>query len=57
MSCGSFHLNKQSFLDEGRRIKNDLWFISIIALFTQVGFQQIGLKKQYSPHATPTVLT
>jgi hypothetical protein len=24
-------------------MKNDLWFISTIALFTQVGFQQIGL--------------
>jgi hypothetical protein len=39
-----FHSNKWSFLDEGRRMKYDSWFISTIALFTQVGFQQIGLK-------------
>jgi hypothetical protein len=31
-------------LEEGRRMKDDLSFISTIALFTQVGFQQIGLK-------------
>jgi hypothetical protein len=37
-------LNKWSFLDDGRRIKKDCWFISTIAQFTQVGLQQIGLK-------------
>jgi hypothetical protein len=25
-------------------MKDDLWFISTVALFTQAGFQQIGLK-------------
>jgi hypothetical protein len=35
-------MNKQSFFEEGRRIKNNLWFISTIAQFTQVGLQQIG---------------
>jgi hypothetical protein len=30
----SFYLNKRSFLEEGRRIKNNLWFFSTIAQFT-----------------------
>jgi hypothetical protein len=40
----SFHLNKRSFLEEGRCIRNDLWFISTIAQFGHVGLQQIGSK-------------
>jgi hypothetical protein len=40
----SFYLNKQSFFEEGRRIRNDLLFISTIAQFTQIGLQQIGSK-------------
>jgi hypothetical protein len=39
-----FHLNKRSFLEEGRRIRNNLWFFSIIAQFTQVRRQQSGWK-------------
>jgi hypothetical protein len=36
---------RTSDLSRGRApIKNGLWFISTIALFTQVEFQQIGLK-------------
>jgi hypothetical protein len=31
-------------LEEGNRIRNDLWFISTIAQFTQVKLQQIGSK-------------
>jgi hypothetical protein len=38
------HSKKRSFLKEGRRIKNDLWFISTIAQFTRVGLQQSGSK-------------
>jgi hypothetical protein len=30
----SFDLNTQSFLEEGRRIRNDLWFISTIVQLT-----------------------
>jgi hypothetical protein len=37
-------LNKKSFLEEGRRIRNDLWFILTIAQFTQVRLQEIGSK-------------
>jgi hypothetical protein len=39
-----FRSNKRSFLEEGRRMKDDFWFILTITQFTQVGFQQIGLK-------------
>jgi hypothetical protein len=35
----SFYLNRRSFLDEECRIRNDLWFISTIAQFTQIGLQ------------------
>jgi hypothetical protein len=38
------HSNKRSLLEEGRRTQNDVWFISTIALFTLVGFQEIGSK-------------
>jgi hypothetical protein len=30
----SFHLNQRSFLDEGRHIRNNSWFILTIARFT-----------------------
>jgi hypothetical protein len=39
-----FHLQKRYFFEEARRIRNNLWFISTIAQFTQVGLQQIGSK-------------
>jgi hypothetical protein len=57
-------LKKRSFLEEARRIRNYLWFISSIAQFTQVGVQQIGLKNtalaawhthpSYSPDLAPS---
>jgi hypothetical protein len=37
-------LEQAIFSREGRYTRNDLWFITIIAQFTQVGLQQIGLK-------------
>jgi hypothetical protein len=39
-----FLWNKWSFLEEVNRMKNNWWFRSTIALFTQVGVQQIGSK-------------
>jgi hypothetical protein len=39
-----FPSNKWFFLAKGHRMKNDWWFLSTIALFTQVGVQQIGSK-------------
>jgi hypothetical protein len=62
-----FYSNNRSFLEEGHRIKNNWWFISIIAQFTQVGLQQIGLKNTefaachthppYSPDLVPVTST
>jgi hypothetical protein len=38
------HSNKRSFLEEGRRMKNDLCFISTIAQFAQIGLQEVNSK-------------
>jgi hypothetical protein len=37
-------IDKRSFLEEGHCMKDDLWSISTVALFAQVGFEQFGLK-------------
>jgi hypothetical protein len=52
-----FRSNNRSFLEEGRCMKDDLWFISTIALFTQVDLNRLAWRTQYSPYATPTVFT
>jgi hypothetical protein len=39
-----FPSHKWSFLEDRHYMKNDWWFLSIIALFAQVGVQQIGSK-------------
>jgi hypothetical protein len=48
-----FNSNSRSFLEEGRRIENDLWFILTIAQFIQVGLQQISLMNSIGciPHS------
>jgi hypothetical protein len=50
-----FHLKKRSFLDEGRRITNNLWFISTIAQFTQIGLQQVARRTWHAPYVTLTL--
>jgi hypothetical protein len=39
-----FYSNRRSFLEEARRIKNNLWFSSINAQYPEVGFQVISSK-------------
>jgi hypothetical protein len=60
-------LEKRSFLEERRCIKNNQWFISTIAQFTHVGVQQTGSKNMtcaacythppYSPDLAPVTST
>jgi hypothetical protein len=50
-------LEEAAFFKEGCRVKDDLSFIAMIAQFTEVALQQIGLKNWYCPHATITLFT
>jgi hypothetical protein len=50
-------LNKRSFLEEGRRIRNDLCFMSTIIRFTQVGVDILVRRTRHASHATLTIFT